>query len=335
MCDQVAEQLTASPAPQNALIPCAQAVFHRFAPHHVMEDHQLSPEAAAAAAGPRDAPQDSWDAVVDGVRLTREQVQLILSCNELMALRLERLHAQRRELCLQLEQLAAASGRAAGLAARPAAAAAAASPTTSTSTCFGVGAAWGGAAQTPPRGVSSPPPVQQGDHDQLPDAHYHHHAGPPGADGAELDHMGAFAAQSEIVEELSANTERMGAIMRLHQQLIYCIFTDAQRARLRAAVYPAPLNAGKCVVALQRAVAARPGAFPGAEAADLRGEQAAWAAAEGSGSVGAAPGPGGAEEAEVESGPGGGAAGGGGWEDEEEDEDGVGDDGNSVSGDSY
>jgi len=236
----------------------------------------VAPEEPAASGQDNDhLPQERYDEMLQGVGLTREQVLLIQSCNDLMIMRLDRLHEQRRELCWQLEHLAAVGRRAAGLGGPQQAARAAGpplpppSPCDSASTTFGWNPTSGGVT-TATSGQRSKqeayhPPVQQEEQQGADDAEP-----PPGA------HLDAFAAQADVVEELSANTERMGAIIHLHQLLVYCVFTDAQRARLRAAAYPVAWNAGRCLIALQHLMRLRPEVFASAETVDLRSQQAVF-----------------------------------------------------------
>lgn len=91
--------------------------------------------------------------------------------------------------------------------------------------------------------------------------------------------LDAFTEQSEIVDQMAANTRRTGAIMYLHFEVMLNLLTHAQRARLMGLCFPLPVNVGKCVKALAHLLKLEPDALPPAAQLDLRGEMARWAQA--------------------------------------------------------
>ena len=91
--------------------------------------------------------------------------------------------------------------------------------------------------------------------------------------------LDAFTEQSEIVDQMAANTRRTGAIMSLHFEAMLNLLTHAQRARLMGLCFPLPVNVGKCVKALAHLLKLEPDALPPAAQLDLRGEMARWAQA--------------------------------------------------------
>jgi hypothetical protein len=72
----------------------------------------------------------------------------------------------------------------------------------------------------------------------------------------------AFTEQSEIVDQMAANTRRTGDATYLHFEAMNHFMTDAQRARLMALCFPLPVNVGKCVKALAHLLKLEPNALP-------------------------------------------------------------------------
>jgi hypothetical protein len=77
----------------------------------------------------------------------------------------------------------------------------------------------------------------------------------------------AFTVQSDIADQMAANTRRMGTIPRLHMAAMHSILADVQRARLCALAPPNPPNrcrqvhllAGACAQVPSRGAATRGG----------------------------------------------------------------------------
>jgi hypothetical protein len=87
----------------------------------------------------------------------------------------------------------------------------------------------------------------------------------------------SFTEQSEIADQIAANTARMGGLLQLHFTTLHVIFTDLQRARLVYLSFPFPPNATKCAACLSHMLKFEPGLLPPAAELDLRSEMACWA----------------------------------------------------------
>jgi hypothetical protein len=235
------------------------------------------PRPPEALARPRTGSHEPWGLWLTQGTLTRPppplasaQAYLIVCCYELMELRMARLHEERQELCQRLAAAAAADADGAGASGHSSSAAAAAS----------VGA--GGAsdvssqasdAQAAGRDVAGLCGVTIRSHLW----HHHHHQQQEQEQGMEAPcRFDAFTEQSEIADEMAANTRRVGAILQLHMTALYAILTDVQRARLGAVSFPVPANTAKCVKALAHLLRFQPDSLPPASAADLRSEMARW-----------------------------------------------------------
>jgi hypothetical protein len=87
----------------------------------------------------------------------------------------------------------------------------------------------------------------------------------------------SFTEQSEIADQIAANTARMGRVQQLHFTTIYAILTDLQRARMSYLCFPFAVNVSKCVACATHMLKFEPGSLPPAAELDLRSEMACWA----------------------------------------------------------
>jgi hypothetical protein len=89
----------------------------------------------------------------------------------------------------------------------------------------------------------------------------------------------SFTEQSEIADQIAANTARMGSLLQLHMAALYSILTDVQRARLCVLAFPVPPNAAKCTKSLKHVLTFTPERVPSGAAVDLAAQMACWARA--------------------------------------------------------